>query len=859
MIGGYMDDRTRIIEEITKSRDYKVALFTTFNFEIDYFERAILNRLFDNGVRKISLFVDSKEFEKTLSDLDKQYINIGLGKKYIVTPVSINGAFHPKIVLLLGERKAKLIISSANIKTSGYEKNNEIYNVIDYSEKNPEFQNLIVEAIKYFVQIDSLSYGLDSSLINECKDFVYYSKCKKVSDRFFIGNYEDTIINQLKSIVKDDIKEIKIAVPYFDRKASAIDKFEETFPNANIVLYIQQKMSTFPLDYENRYTINLFDSFKDNNSYGFYHGKVFLFKGIERDYILYGSANCTRSALTDNYITDGNIECDLLDVGECGEFDEYFNNLHVIKNETLISKPITVEEHKSNKIRFIFAETTKSGIECHLKCNVNGIVHFLYKDLDLEYKKSEEDYVVFVSKEYAEEMHIVFDLTAQIDGEEEVVRCWVIDRYTLSVNRKDISDKSDVEKFNINSEGEKFLDDRINLLNAELMCVDEILENKKMKAIINQQRIMDEEGEDTDEDESFVVDTELRYEYKSLYRRYSYVERIRGIFLQRFLHPASFNVNNSSMHETESCVLDKGVDYELVKPRKATTEEKRFERFVKNRVKGMLNHEYVDMISFEHYLGIILVVTEIFKKYNNHENVVDIFKTDYVVKTKVDFLKLLLTKDFSDLDNREEYEEHIIVWALCVILENHRLIQSRYDIEEAFKLDSLDKELLNCLENKYKIRDSLQEYIKRAYDYRFNVDYEIVNAYGVSKAVSYIDSLYGYKNQNKLYEYIISRYGRDTEIEIDNNNFVINTVSDNIIDDLLPDMDVFNEVITNVRNTKSNLKKLVIKIANVNKSKAGHIDSIKHTISLDIYRKWSRVIIFSNGKKEVSLGKSLPN
>ena len=50
-----------------------------------------------------------------------------------------------------------------------------------------------------------------------------------------------------------------------------------------------------------------------------------------------------------------------------------------------------------------------------------------------------------------------------------------------------------------------------------------------------------------------------------------------------------------------------------------------------------------------------------------------------------------------------------------------------------------------------------------------------------------------------------------------------------------------------------------IKIANVNKSKAGHIDSIKHTISLDIYRKWSRIIIFSNVKKEVSLGKSLPN
>lgn len=166
-----MGERIRIIDEIVKSYDYKIALFSSFNFEIGYFERAILNKLFDNGIRKVSLFIDSREFEIALMNLDRSSLNIGLGTRYIVSPVDINGAFHPKMVLLLGEKKAKLIVASANIKTSGYEKNNEVFNITEYTNKKPEYQDIIVEAIRYFMSLDSISYGLDSSLIKECSDF----------------------------------------------------------------------------------------------------------------------------------------------------------------------------------------------------------------------------------------------------------------------------------------------------------------------------------------------------------------------------------------------------------------------------------------------------------------------------------------------------------------------------------------------------------------------------------------------------------------------------------------------------------------------------------------------------------------
>ena len=49
-------------------------LLTTFNFELSFFERSILNKLYDNGTRKVSVFADSKEFIKSLTesfDVDK--------------------------------------------------------------------------------------------------------------------------------------------------------------------------------------------------------------------------------------------------------------------------------------------------------------------------------------------------------------------------------------------------------------------------------------------------------------------------------------------------------------------------------------------------------------------------------------------------------------------------------------------------------------------------------------------------------------------------------------------------------------------------------------------------------------------
>ena len=50
-----MFDR-KIIDELKESNGYSIALLTTFNFEINYFERCILNTLYNNDIRKVEIF-----------------------------------------------------------------------------------------------------------------------------------------------------------------------------------------------------------------------------------------------------------------------------------------------------------------------------------------------------------------------------------------------------------------------------------------------------------------------------------------------------------------------------------------------------------------------------------------------------------------------------------------------------------------------------------------------------------------------------------------------------------------------------------------------------------------------------------
>ena len=287
-----------IIKEIEKTKKYDIALITTFNFEINFFERFILNKLRGNRINKISLYVDENEFNASIK---KEKTN-ELGRKYMVNTIRCNSAFHPKLMLFLGKNKAKLIIGSGNIKMSGLCKNNEVFNIYEYNKEDESNLYYIQRAVEIFKILNTISINpnFEKELFSEIDKYEYLNKeTKKPQDSYLLDNYKKGILEQLKTIIEnEEIEEIKIAVPFYDNLARTVKELMCIFKCENVKLYIQNGNSTFPIEdniLPNYVTENIkvFDTFKSNESSNFYHGKVFLLKSKDKSFILYGSSNNT--------------------------------------------------------------------------------------------------------------------------------------------------------------------------------------------------------------------------------------------------------------------------------------------------------------------------------------------------------------------------------------------------------------------------------------------------------------------------------------------------------------------------------------------------------------------------------------
>lgn len=831
-----------ILEELSQCSGYDIALMSTFNFEISFFERAILNRLLANDVKKISVFVDAGELTKALQEVDTSHI----GRKYMVNPVKINASYHPKVILLLGEKKARLFVGSANIKTSGYAINNEIFNFIDYSSEHPEYLDLIVDAIDFFQEMNAVSYQLDNKILKEAKEFIYYHKAVKNEKLFLLQNMQQSILSQVQKIIGEDVKSIRIAVPYYDKELAAYSTLKSIYHNADIHLYVQNERSTFPAEYNDKNIIadhiDTFDGFKDSSSginSNFYHGKVFLFKTEEKSYILYGSTNCTQAALIKSYAEGGNVECDFLEVGSDSDFDYFFNNMNLQKGTKLVSSPMVYEASESAKYTFKYGEV-KDGIELHFLVRDKKTSVEVYIDSEkLEYKIIKEELLVYVPEDFSINLSDIFEVTFIFDGKKEVCRCWTFSVAVLDSNRVKQSDKKFPDDFDMDSNGDKYIMDRCNLLKAELTCLPELQEHKKKLAYYNQIK-QEQEGDDS-ETVDFIVDIQIPDEYRMAYKQYHAVSKIRSLFMSRFLQ-----TNSGGFLSKEIDIRHNGHEGDknlqtVIKPRKATSAEKSFERFVKSKVKGMMNDTYVEIIEPRHYLGLVLVVLDIFHKYNSVDKVEDIFETEYVMKAKADFFIKLLSKDLEGRE-KDKIEHALLKQCYMVLIENYHMRKDESDAEKRRNSDSINRGLLMAMEKKYSIR---AVYGEQLYNFVRDDDFPLAIS-EISAFQKYIETLFGYKNYEMLIDFIDAVY-ENAVVEVKGKTMMITATSTDILKHSNPKLNVLHEI--------WNYSKCVAKIDHVRiiinsvvaNSRGKHaVAQIEHSINLE-YHNWRATLIHKDG------------
>lgn len=109
------------------------SIFLTYELDLPIYEGWIRRRLAAAGVANQVVFCDLGVYRRELEGVGAtRYI----GRTYSVTPVRRAGAFHPKVYLLLGRTKGRLLIGSGNVTIGGLVKNAELFGRFDYDRRS---------------------------------------------------------------------------------------------------------------------------------------------------------------------------------------------------------------------------------------------------------------------------------------------------------------------------------------------------------------------------------------------------------------------------------------------------------------------------------------------------------------------------------------------------------------------------------------------------------------------------------------------------------------------------------------------------------------------------------------------------
>lgn len=818
-----------LMDELKDSKGYDLALLTTYNIDIHFFDNRIKSVLLSNGIKNISLFVDLKKLNQSIQN-EK---NSDMGRQYSVFPMDIHGAFHPKVILLLGKEKAKLFVSSANLKVSSYRYNNEVFNCFGYTAENNENGEMIENAIRFFINLQDIAvqqlYSDDPK--HEIKDtFVYsYLNSYRVNkpdnnvNCFFIDNSKETIIDQVQRIVGSKINKISISSPFFDNDLKAVKNISERFGCDNIEVYIQNSLNRFPVDYNRKYDIvpqtriHVFNELIDGDRY-FYHGKVIELSGEDNDYILFGSSNCTANALLKTYNTDGNIEASVLCMGNRKEYDYFFNSF-VLNPGLQLESNFSIEETEDDTgFSFLYGLVKNESIYLFIRSNteLNNLV-VKYQDKTLKRTIDKRYLLVELPISQFESKNSIFPVVLFNDGKEYSISCWFLDFKEIRYFRTNTSIDSSLKY--------TYSDDDDDRYYEFVMSVNRIIASKtdsnsswlyrKSSASNN-----DEDYAEGDEEYEYVIDDPMADLSDGENEYYYFRKGLRSVaanYYSRLL-----KIHNEKPHEKAGETTgENNTNNEKKKGSDGVGEYSplsgmnKLGRYIKRLTRNYLSDVTSSRIPSDVFLdlsGLVLntIQREYYdKKYRIKEN--EKKTDDFLNLNEVLEIRHTISKSMVDLpaDNFEDIEIRTVI---SVVLDYIAEMGHYYQNQRKEDPYGDVKNILIKLDKKFGIRERIGELIDSI---ELTVE-NMTNAFGYNPKI-YVDELFGYKTGSQLESEFITRYGKENvSIEDEGKWFSINIhVSDLNKNKSIP-IKLITNIIDSLYETDKNFSR--IKVTYRNKS-----------------------------------------
>ncbi len=372
-------ERQNVLDLIGRdSRRYHSCIITCFSFDFTYFEERVLPVFRASNIRNVNVFVDGRSLETSQEMLTGK--EFSFQKNYSLIPVyNDKGVFHPKIIFLAGYHEGLLIIGSGNITSSGLNNNDEIWGAFHFKDNSEKNAKIFYEAWEYLKTYFPLALGVGSEKLNW---FTNNSPWISTLGNLIDNESKNQVLftksfykNILEEVPKEDLHEITIISPYFDKEGQVIQNLHRDFKPQKINVLIDESgilPTEFPFEkYDNVEFYHWKDAKNDfNENFNRLHAKLVHFQYPDKEFLFFGSTNATISALGDENKDGINSEASLLIKREISDknwlkqlqikipkkaiqFDVIKNfkkNNYTTENKIKLQNAILYAENQSNRV-----------------------------------------------------------------------------------------------------------------------------------------------------------------------------------------------------------------------------------------------------------------------------------------------------------------------------------------------------------------------------------------------------------------------------------------------------------------------------------------------------------------------------
>lgn len=311
------------ILDVIKRGGFEASLITTFNATLPFYEEVVLRKLVGAGCRHNVVLMDRSQCAISwASEASRPRL---AGHAYTLLPIGVPGAFHPKLCILVGPKKASILIGSHNLSLSGFGYNREVTNWIEVGGvKDAEGTAMLAEAWRMASQWIEMERGKSGDALLEAalglSNFVSPLIANAGTSQFAYALAQapggTPLIDQLAERITPNINRIGVIGAFFDKELAFIDDIAKRWPSAELVVGIDPdsvQLSAVPPAGVARYIDARQLWSKDH---GYLHAKALYFVADDDNDCAFvsGSANPSRPAWMGTP-SSCNVEAVLLRIG----------------------------------------------------------------------------------------------------------------------------------------------------------------------------------------------------------------------------------------------------------------------------------------------------------------------------------------------------------------------------------------------------------------------------------------------------------------------------------------------------------------------------------------------------------------